>query len=91
MSVRSSQGAATEAGSSPAAAARPRFTRGDAALLAGGVALTALLAAAAARRPTAAIALLVVVALAALVLLNRDRIARVCVGTVGRPGIGWFA
>jgi len=47
MSVRSSQGAATEAGSSPAAAARPRFTRGDAALLAGGAALTALLAAAA--------------------------------------------
>ena len=56
--------------------ARRRFTGADAALLAGGAGLTALFAAALTRKPLEGIALLLVVALAALVLLNRERIAR---------------
>ncbi len=82
MSDRPSHEAAADARPGPAAAAGPRFTRADAALLAGGAALTALLAAAATMRPTAAIALVAVIAVAALVLLNRERIARTRVGTV---------
>jgi len=72
--------AAAESGR--AASAGPRFGRGDAALVAGGAALTALLAAAATARPTAAIGLAAVIAFAALVLLNRERIARTRIGAV---------
>ncbi len=80
MTAGSPEGAA--AGPHGGAAARSRFSAGDAVLLAAGAALTAVLAAAATRSPTAALGLLAVIALAALLLLGRERIARTGVGTV---------
>jgi hypothetical protein len=86
MTASSPPGANAGAGdTSPGArraVGRTRPSASDAALLAGGAALTAVVAATATRSPTAAGALLVVVALAALVLLNRERIARARIGTV---------
>lgn len=80
MSVGSSTDASAGPGS--VAARRPRPGRGDAALLAGGAALTALLAAAATLRPVAVVGALAVLSFGALVLLGRGRIARARVGAV---------
>ena len=83
MTVSPSPGAETGTEDmTPGRAARSRFSAADAALLAGGAALTALLAAGATRSPSAAIGLLVVIACASLVVLNRERLARTRVGTV---------
>ena len=65
-----------------AAPARRRFTRADAGLIAAGAGLTVLFAAALTRRPLEALALLVVFAMVALVLLNRQRLARMDVGAL---------
>ncbi|HUU34573.1 MAG TPA: hypothetical protein VMW48_10940, partial [Vicinamibacterales bacterium] len=61
---------------------RSRLTTADAALLAGGAALTAIIAVAATRNAAAAAGLLLAVALTALLILGRERIARTRVGTV---------
>src|SRR5450759_5046221 len=65
-----------------AAPARRRFTLADAGLIAAGAGLTVLFAAALTRRPLEGLALLVVFALVALVLLNRERLARMDVGAL---------
>src|SRR5450759_1084251 len=65
-----------------AAPARRRITRADAGLIAAGAGLTVLFAAALTRRPLEALALLVVFAMVALVLLNRQRLARMDVGAL---------
>ncbi len=73
------------ASAGPRTAAAPdgrRFTRTDAALLAGGAALTVGSAAALTRRPREGLALLVVLAVVALILLNRERLARIEVGAL---------
>src|SRR5665648_162376 len=64
------------------APARPRLTRTDAGLIAAGAGLTVLFAAALTRRPLEGLALLVVLAVVALVLLNRERLARMDVGAL---------
>jgi len=64
-----------------------RFTRADAALVAGGAALTALLAAAAARKPLPALGLLAVLAVLAIVLVARPRLARLRVSSVLVAGL----
>ena len=61
---------------------RSRFSTADAALLAGGAALTALVAVTATRSPAAAGALLAAVTLAALMILGRERLARTPVGAL---------
>ena len=65
-----------------AAPAKPRLTRADAALIAAAAALTVLLAAALTRRPLEGLALLITLALLALILLNRERLARTDVGAL---------
>jgi teichuronic acid biosynthesis protein TuaE len=69
----------TSAGPPPAPSpAKPRLTRADAALIAAG-ALT--------RRPIEGLALLVVLAVIALILLNRERLARTSVGALLVAGL----
>jgi len=67
---------------SAAAPIRRRFTRTDAALVAAGAALTVLFAAGLTRRPLEGLALLFVLAVTALMLLSRERLARVDVGAL---------
>src|SRR5450756_2489777 len=64
------------------APARRRPTRADAGLIAAGAGLTVLFAAALTRQPLEGLALLVVLAVVALILLNRERLARMDVGAL---------
>src|SRR5665647_1057386 len=64
------------------APARRRLTRADAELIAAGAGLTVLFAAALTRQPLEGLALLVVLAVVALILLNRERLARMDVGAL---------
>jgi len=64
------------------APARRRLTRADAGLITAGAGLTVLFAAALTRRPLEGLALLVVLAVVALILLNRERLARMDVGAL---------
>ena len=78
------------AGTAPqtaAAPAKPRFTRSDAALVAAGAGLTVLCAAALTRRPLQGLALLAVLAVVALILLNRESLARTDVGALLVAGL----
>jgi len=59
-----------------------RFTAGDAALLAGGAALTVFFAVALTRRPREGLALLVALVTVAVVVANRRRLARLSVGAL---------
>jgi len=78
------------AGAEPRTAAAPgkqRFTRTDAALLVGGASLTVLFAAVLTRRPLEGLALLIVLAVVALIVLNRERLARMDVGALLVAGL----